>query len=167
MKALIKLSASILFCILLKPLNTAFILTLCFIPYVKNINAQTCNRQLDSLTLIKLYDSTNGPNWLVKWDLQKPIWEWEGVVLNEEGCVQSLDLPGYGLNGFIPPEIGNFSQLEKLHLTNNVLKGVLPKEIGNLTSLWFLHLRNTQIYGEIPKEIGNMKSLVDLNLKTN
>lgn len=104
-------------------------ITLCLLSNVKVSNAQTCNRQLDSLTLITFYNSTGGSNWLTTWDLQKPINEWAGIVLNEDGCVVRLDLHDNGLNGTIPPEIGNLKQLEWLHLTNNALQGEIPKKL--------------------------------------
>jgi len=40
-----------------------------------------------------------------------------------------------------------------LNLYNNKLEGVLPKEIGNLTNLKVLNLHNNKLEKEIPKEI--------------
>ncbi len=123
----------------------------------------TCNRQSDSLALVALYNSTNGANWWQPWDLNQPMNNWIGVTLNENGCVTSLKL-FYGLNGNIPPELGNLSNLTYLHLAGNQLSGNVPTELGNLTNLTYLNLADNQLSGSIPPELGNLSNLTHLDL---
>ena len=78
-----------------------------------------------------------------------------------------LDLSNSGLEGSIPPEIGNLINLTKLKLYNNQLAGEIPSEIGNLTNLAYLYLYTNQLTGSIPSEIGNLTNLVYLNLSNN
>ena len=78
-----------------------------------------------------------------------------------------LDLSNSGLEGSIPPEIGNLINLTKLKLYNNQLTGEIPSEIGNLTNLTYLYLYNNEITGEIPTQISNLTNLTYLKLYTN
>jgi len=78
-----------------------------------------------------------------------------------------LDLSNSGLEGSIPPEIGNLINLTKLKLYNNQLTGEIPSEIGNLTNLAYLYLYTNQLTGSIPSEIGNLTNLTYLKLSSN
>lgn len=44
------------------------------------------------------------------------------------------------LSGYIPPEIGKFSELEYFNLAGKKLSGFIPDELLNCTSLVFLNL---------------------------
>jgi hypothetical protein len=50
-------------------------------------------RQQDSLQLVALYNATNGANWInhKNWVTTKPIQEWEGISVNANGCVSSIE----------------------------------------------------------------------------
>ena len=136
-------------------------------------------RESDSLALVALYNSTNGPNWTNTWDLTQPIDTWYGIGVNENGCVICIDMdgvvncggnvstPGNNLIGSIPPEIGNLANLETLVLYSNQLSGSIPPELENLNNLIYLNLAVNQLSGEIPSELGNLSNLVELNLKSN
>ena len=64
-----------------------------------------------------------------------------------------------GLNGEIPPEIGNLINLETLNLSYNQLTGQIPSEIGNLTNLTRLFINDNQLTGEIPEVICDLSNL--------
>jgi len=113
-------------------------------------------RYNDSLTLVVLYNSTDGPNWTNLWDLNQPMDTWHGVTLNDDGCVEWLHLSNNQLSGSIPPELGNLSALNGLFLDHNQLTGAIPPELGNLSNLDALFLNNNQLTGSIPPEIGNL-----------
>lgn len=148
-------------------------------------------RMRDSLALVALYDSTDGPNWRRTWDLSKPLEEWYNVHLNYDGRVSSIILTANRLAGVIPAMLGNLDQLQVLWLNTNRLEGSIPPEFGKLKSLQQLYLENNRLSGEfpldlteleklqqvklgnnqltgvIPAELVNMKSLTQLNLENN
>jgi len=137
-----------------------------------NMDAGKCNlyspcRQIDSLTLVTLYDSTSGAGWTNTWDLDQQIDTWYGVTLNESGCVSGLNLKSNQLNGSIPPEIGDLSNLTTLNLSVNQLNADIPPEIGNLSNLTTLFLYTSQLSGSIPPEIGDLSNLTYLALQFN
>lgn len=121
----------------------------------------------DSLALIALYNSTNGNGWNLPWNTSKQVSSWEGVLLNGEGRVYWLSLVSNNLDGTIPPEIGNLTELKHLDLSDNSIKGNIPPEIGNLSNLKNLSINYNQFEGKIPKTIGNLNSLQTLNLESN
>jgi len=124
-------------------------------------------RQTDSLALIALYNSTDGPNWTNTWDLTLPIEFWHGVITNQFGCVSVLDLRENELAGTIPSDIGNLTDLQELELDRNQLNGTIPTDIGNLTNLQELELDRNHLIGTIPTDIGNLTNLQVLELDRN
>ena len=74
------------------------------------------------------YEGTNGPNWTRQdgWSSTAALGTWEGVSTDDEGRVVELNLVGYGLSGELPPELGNLSNLKRLHLGINQLSGCMP-----------------------------------------
>ncbi len=144
-----------------------------------NTSISQCDPARDSLALVALYNSTDGPNWTnnTNWLVPgQPISEWYGVIeVDAEGCVTCLDLDGIdnclkenaggnNLQGTIPPEIGDLTELIFLALTSDSLKGGIPSEIGNLTKLKTLYLFRSKLTGSIPPEIGNLTNLVYFDL---
>jgi Leucine-rich repeat (LRR) protein len=154
--------------------------------------AQTTScRVSDSLELVKLYNATNGANWFRKWNLQLPMTTWEGITLNANGCVKSINLNDNGLIGILPNSIGSFSALEGLTLARNQLTGNLPISIGNLSNLLYISvgenaltgsipssitmlsklegiaLYKNQLSGEIPRDFANLKKLTVIHLENN
>ncbi|BBI16551.1 leucine-rich repeat domain-containing protein [Neochlamydia sp. S13] len=76
----------------------------------------------------------------------------------------NLNLDGVGLT-FLPPEIGQLSQLIALGLGDNHLT-IIPPEIGQLSHLQALGLSNNQLTA-LPAEIGQLSQLRTLNLDNN
>jgi len=69
------------------------------------------------------------------------------------------------MSGGIPPEMGNLSNLEHLHLCYISLSGFIPAELGNLSSLKSLYLIYLDdLEGNIPSELGNLNNLETLML---
>ncbi|WP_321371256.1 T9SS type A sorting domain-containing protein [uncultured Draconibacterium sp.] len=130
-------------------------------------------REQDSLALVALYNSTDGPDWINNsgW-LQEgvKIDNWYGIGVSNNRVI-SLGLSGndeimqpFGLNGIIPAEIGNLTELRQLNLRYNYLSGSIPAEIGNLTKLTSLYLGDNDLAGAIPGTIGNLINLYTLDL---
>ncbi|KAL0426921.1 UNVERIFIED_CONTAM: putative LRR receptor-like serine/threonine-protein kinase [Sesamum latifolium] len=71
------------------------------------------------------------------------------------------------LDGQIPSNISQCSQLRLLSLSHNKFSSSVPSGIGNLTALEILYLGFNELTGNIPKEIGNLQSLEILFLGFN
>ena len=123
----------------------------------------------DRAALEALYNATNGANWTnnSNWLSDSSLGEWHGVTTDANGRVTSLLLPGNGLSGSIPSQLGNLSNLTSLYLWDNQLSGSIPSELGNLANLTDLILYNNQLSGEIPSQLGNLTNLSVLALHTN
>jgi Leucine-rich repeat (LRR) protein len=118
----------------------------------------------DSLALVALYDSTNGDFWNdnANWKTGSPD-TWFGVTVTN-GRVTEINLQNNGLQGTLPPQIGDLDSLEILLLSDYpALAGSLPTEIGNLSVLTSLYLEGN-FTGDWPSTIGNLTSLESLFL---
>ncbi|KAK3582472.1 hypothetical protein CHS0354_024019 [Potamilus streckersoni] len=135
----------------------------------KVTNENSKNVSVDQKALIEFYYATNGKKWRnnTNWLSNKPLNKWYGVVTDEEGRVRELDLSDNQLNGKIPPNLGNLTNLEWLDLGFNQLNGTIPNSFGKLTKLEMLFLNNNQLTGEIPKNLGDMAKLEWLYLNEN
>ncbi|MGE0021312.1 MAG: S8 family serine peptidase [Draconibacterium sp.] len=138
----------------------------------------TCNPQ-DSLALVTIYNVTNGPNWGDKTNwLTGNVQDWYGVTLNIEGRVTGLNLACNNLSGYIPTEIGNLTELKKLHLGNNMFvtnwygsnslsQQPIPQTMANLTKLEVLSLDQLWMNSELPDVFGGMTELRELYIQYN
>jgi hypothetical protein len=139
----------------MKPILLPFLLLGTVLLSISGLTAQTstCNRRLDSLELVKLYNATNGPNWTNKWDMSRPMNTWYGIRLNTQGCVQCIDMDGTvdcswslnpmgnNLSGVLPDL--SFSALTALVLSGNRISGIIPN--FNMPNLWGLFLYNNRL----------------------
>ena len=118
--------------------------------------------------LEKLWDSTNGKDWLEKrgWDSLSSVDTWDGVVV-ENGKVSSLLLYSNNLNGKIPSELGELSALKRLSLSHNILSGEIPASIGELSQLLYLELSDNLLSSDIPSSLGSLSYLNELYLNNN
>ena len=133
----------------------------------------------DRAALLALYEGTNGPSWVDRdnWLTDAPLGDWYGVDTDASGRVVGLNLAGktdnwpevtpHGLEGPIPPELGNLARLRRLSLSYNALTGPIPAELGNLASLTSLSLGGNQLTGPILAELGNLANLTWLYLSYN
>jgi len=125
------------------------------------------NNTTDSLALVALHNTTNGPNWTTAWNLNQPMNTWHGVSLNTAKRVSSLNLYNNQLVGHIPPQLGNLSHLTSLKLSRNQLSGNIPNTLGNLSNLIYLELERNQLSGSIPVDLGNLNNLGRIDLEKN
>ena len=134
----------------------------------------------DRAVLVALYEATNGPGWVNSdgWLTDARLGEWYGVGVDAEGRVAGLDLSGrwdsqsrqeipHGLEGPIPPQLGDLSNLTVLNLERNALTGPIPSELGNLSRLEHLVLSENALTGPIPPQLGNLSRLEHLVLGGN
>lgn len=124
--------------------------------------------QTECEALVALYNSTNGAGWTIStnWLVTPTVDDWYRVGV-EGGHVASIGLYSNNLNGSIPPELGNLTNLMSLKLYSNQLIGSIPYELGNLPSLVVLYLHYNQLSGPIPPELGNLTNLTTLSLYSN
>ena len=123
----------------------------------------------DCETLLGLKDTLRGSAPL-DWDVETPIWQWEGVAVAAVDGVErvvALSLWEKNLNGIIPPELGNLTGLQKLHLDGNQLTGSIPDTLGDLSRLEHLWLYGNRLTGEIPATLGSLTRLETLDLHRN
>jgi len=106
----------------------------------------------DRAALEALYNATDGEDWLKQenWVTNASLADWHGVVTDSAGRVTWLTLSGNGLQGILPAELGNLSELEYLGLADNQLKGPIPPELGDLVQLSGLFLQDNRLRGAIP-----------------
>lgn len=98
------------------------------------------------------YDATNGETWgaSLNWsDSNVPTCEKEGVTCNANGDVTSIDLPGRGLSGSLPPELGFLAHLKTLNVKDNAMGGKLPADL-RFAPLELLDIANNVMTGFVP-----------------
>jgi len=140
-----------------------FLFYLCFCS--NTVNAQV-NVQ-DSLALVDLYNSTDGPNWFRNKNWKSgPVSTWDGIVVTNKR-VTIIQMGGNNMKGNLPVSIGNLTHLIRMDLNGNQLEGKIPSSIGNLDSLIFLFLPYNNLSDSIPSSIGDLASLQYLDLGDN
>ena len=125
--------------------------------------------QLEDREILQIvYQATKGFDWTVSdnWLTDAPLERWHGVKTNIDGRVVSLDLRENGLDGEIPPELGELTELDTLILYDNLLRGLIPPELGQLENLVDLNLNSNQLTS-VPPELGQLENLRSLVLSGN
>lgn len=123
--------------------------------------------------LMALYNATDGANWTntANWNTATPVTLWYGVTvanINNQDHVTGIVLSNNSLNGTLPAEIGDFTELKQFVMENNAqLTGNIPTQIGNLLNLKELSVWNCNLTGTIPAEMGNCTLMNVLSLEDN
>ncbi|MYE42379.1 MAG: hypothetical protein F4X27_19455, partial [Chloroflexi bacterium] len=124
----------------------------------------------DRDVLVALYNATDGANWENNdnWLSNAPLGEWYGVDADGSGRVTRVVFTiGNGLNGVLPVELGNLTNLKELSLGWNELSGEIPPWLDSLARLEVLRLEGNELSGEIPTELGSLRKLEELSLGWN
>ncbi len=123
----------------------------------------------DREVLIAFYNATSGVEWTNSrnWLSEAPLGAWHGVTTNVNEEVIHLNLKNNNLQGTIPPELEQLSNLKSLVLSGNTFTGVIPPELGQLGQLTALWLVKNQLEGAIPPELKRLNNLVILALSNN
>ena len=128
-----------------------------------------CPSLTDREILAILYESTGGENWgqRDRWLTDAPLGDWHGVKTDSEGHVIELVLWGNELRGRIPWELGDFSAIRLLDISNNRLEGPIPSTLGGIETLEELYLEKNMLTGQIPPELGSLRRLTSMYLRGN
>ncbi len=121
----------------------------------------------DCATLLGLKSELAGSAAL-NWRSDLPVNGWDGVGLGGSPArVHMLLLHRRGLDGTIPPELAQLSELRRLDLHVNRLTGAIPAELGGLSKLYRLALYTNRLTGIIPTELGDLSKVSILYLSDN
>jgi Leucine-rich repeat (LRR) protein len=134
----------------MKPKVLLFNFLLFFLGKVGELQAQAVAPQ-DSLALVDLYNSTNGPGWLSNyhWSSGFPVSTWSNVFI-ENGRVSQLQLSNNRLVGSLPASLGNLTGLVSIDLSHNKLSGALPVALNNLPLFSFIILNDNRFtFGDL------------------
>ncbi|XP_059075037.1 putative leucine-rich repeat receptor-like serine/threonine-protein kinase At2g24130 [Cryptomeria japonica] len=94
----------------------------------------------------------------------------EGNIPNEIGNqtnLATITLEGNNFNGTVPSTLGGLSNLEILALGTNNLHGSIPENFGQSKRLGFLDLHGNMLSGRIPDSLGELPQLRRLVLHHN
>ena len=129
---------------------------------VTDVPVEECN------TLVALFNATDGAAWTHRtgWLENTEVCTWFGVGCTN-GRVAVLWLTNNNLNGTLPTQIGQLTELEELHLAGNRLTGVIPSSLGSLVQLRQVYLGENQLTGGIPTTLGALPRLEQLGLQRN
>nr|XP_027102691.1 LRR receptor-like serine/threonine-protein kinase EFR [Coffea arabica] len=101
------------------------------------------------------------------WTANVSVCNWIGVTCSSRHHrVVSLNLSYLGLQGSIPPEIGNLSFVNSIDLSGNNFQGNLPMLV-HLRRLKYISLANNNFGGEVPSGFGSLPNLQALDLSNN
>ena len=121
----------------------------------------------DCAVLLDLHNQLTGSAILSPaWSVTTAIGSWQGITVRNSR-VATLDLLRASLDGILPAQLGQLSELTQLYLHGNRLTGTIPAELGSLSKLEALTLNRNQLTGTIPAELGSLILLERLTLSTN
>ena len=121
----------------------------------------------DCAALLASKETLEGTTGNLNWSADVAISDWNHPVYIDDNRVSALHSINANLNGEIPAELGNLSNLNWLWLSGSQLTGNIPAELGNLSNLRNLNLSDNQLTGEIPPELGNLSNLNELRISEN
>ncbi|MDY6991978.1 MAG: hypothetical protein SVR94_05145 [Pseudomonadota bacterium] len=116
-----------------------------------------------------LYNNTNGDNWNQQqgWLSEPQVADWHGVTVFNQHVV-GLQLSTNNLDGSLPAELCDLTQLAHLSMGLNLLNGALPDCLGNLSQLQLLYLsQNAFLNGTLPASLSQLTQLKQLYLDGN
>jgi len=126
---------------------------------------QTEIPQAECKTLVSLYNSTNGDNWVdnTGWKITNMPCSWIGITCSG-GNVTEIDRTSKNLVGTLP-NLSTLNNLTRLDLGDNKLVGTIP-DLSALSNLVVLSLWGNQLTGSIP-DLSALTSLKEILLDTN
>lgn len=152
--------------------------------------------QLDSITLVAIYNATNGKAWLnnERWlEQDQPIELWYGVGVDKSlrrvtrlilpnnrltakqlpDTIRALDelrtliLDSNGIEAGIPAWLGSLRNLDTLRLNGNTFTGTIPDSIFTLPALRVLDFGVNKLSGLLPVGLCNLAKITEISLNDN
>lgn len=121
--------------------------------------------------LVAFYKANNGDSWERNdnWCTDSPLKEWYGVKMSQDGRhVTGIGLSYNEVDGYIPREIADLTELESLSIRNYYhlasASSPLPAEIGSLSKLKHLDLQNYSLSGKLPETLYDLVGLEFLRI---
>ena len=150
--------------------------------------SETAYQALERDALTKLFQSTNGQQWLRKdkWLEAFDVCAWYGVRCIGEKVI-GVDLQANNLDGSIPSELVRLSNIEELNLGQNPItfdfsqmKSIQMKRLAlhatliqsvdgikQMPNLEILQLQNNNLDSELSNDLFELKSLIAVHLQEN
>ncbi|KAG6627286.1 hypothetical protein CIPAW_15G116400 [Carya illinoinensis] len=100
----------------------------------------------------------------VEFTTKNIILSYKGDILN---YMSGIDLSYNKLEGEIPPELGDLSNIYALNLSFNKLKGPVPTQFSKLNQIESLDLSNNNLEGIIPPQLIELNFLAVFNVAHN
>ena len=127
--------------------------------------------EVERSALEALYRANNGDKWTYRtnWCTDKPLSEWWGIQMTPDNKhVRSIRLYYNEVDGYIPEQIGDLSELEELAIGNYLYlakkSSPLPDAIGRLKKLKILDFQNYSLSGTLPSSLFSLKNLEKLRI---
>jgi len=126
-------------------------------------------RLIQRYAILTFWYALSGPTWKnnTGWLVAEDECSWSGITCTN-GSITVLNLPGNGLDGSIPPDLGLLGSLTVLLLDNNPgLIGSIPSSLGELRKLTSFKAENCALNGSIPETVGHWQSLERFEVEGN
>ena len=148
------------------------------ITVMAGVKSATCTVEIkpsayekERAALEAFYKVNNGDNWInnTGWCTDAPLREWTGITMTPDGMhVQAIELWNIEVQGYIPDEIADLTELESLSINNQYYSTdawPLPEAIGSLEKLKFLQFQCYTLGGTLPESLFNLKNLEVLRIR--
>ncbi|XP_023640242.1 leucine-rich repeat receptor-like serine/threonine-protein kinase BAM3 [Capsella rubella] len=90
--------------------------------------------------------------------------EFTGSILDR---MYGIDMSRNELNGVIPAELGDLSQLRVMNLSHNLLSSSIPTSFSKLKDIESLDLSHNKLQGSIPQQLTSLTSLAVFDVSYN
>ncbi len=114
--------------------------------------------QRDSLSLVQIYNATNGASWTNKLNwLTGNLAAWNGVVISGNR-VTALNLPANNVSGALPVALTDMLSLNNANLSGNKITSI--PSIAGMTGLTNLNIANNKItFGSLEPNVAQLSKL--------
>ena len=121
------------------------------------------NTRIEGFALAELYGATGGDSWTDNsgWDDDSALGSRYGItVAAGDGLVRQIRIPGNGLRGPLPHELGSLRRLEVLDLADNHLTGGIGAPVASIDALDTIRVSgNEDMAGPLPFKMAEMPGL--------